>query len=203
MLRLRHPAILALLAAPLAAQEPVTYVVRNAGVEVGRETLRRERSADGGSSLLVEAQYPQGRLRLSGTLQRDASGVLVSFRLRLEGPDGPVSVMAASSGQRLVLRTESRAGESGREVPAARDVLILDENLLSLLAAVGERAGPTGTRLTAVWPRSGRRASFVATRTDRTVVLTGDLVGTLTLDEAGAMVRLELPAQGLTATAVR
>lgn len=203
MLRLRHSALLALLASPLSAQEPVTLVVRNAGVEVGRETLRLERSADGGSLMLVEAQYPQSRLRLSGTLQRDAAGALVSFRVRLEGPDGPVSVMAATSGQRLVLRTESRAGESGREVPAARDVLVLDEQLLSLLAAVVERASPAGTRLTAVWPRSGRRGSFVATRTDRTISLTGDLAGTLTLDEAGTLIRLEVPAQGLTATAIR
>jgi hypothetical protein len=52
--------------------------------------------------------------------------------------------------------------------------------------------------LTAIFPRTGKRASFTARREPGNgdkVILSGDIAGTLVTDAAGRLQRLELPAQ--------
>jgi hypothetical protein len=76
----------------------------------------------------------------------------------------------------------------------------------SLYAAVAELATPAGKRLTAIYPRTGRRASFAARletgsqgETVR-VALTGDIAGTLVTDTEGRLRRLDLPGQNKVVT---
>jgi hypothetical protein len=61
-----------------------------------------------------------------------------------------------------------------------------------------------GARVTALYPRGGRRATIVARResgTDGTTIqLSGDVTGTLVVDAAGRLQRLELPAAGILVT---
>jgi hypothetical protein len=55
--------------------------------------------------------------------------------------------------------------------------------------------------LTAIFPRTGKRASFTAQReagSPSRITLSGDIAGTLVTDGSGRMLRLELPAQQTT-----
>jgi hypothetical protein len=99
-----------------------------------------------------------------------------------------------------VVRTVAKGSESGRELPGGPDVVLLDDEVFSLYATVADLATPGGKRLTAIFPRTGRRAAFTARRDgaesgSRRVVLTGEVAGTLVTDAEGRLERLELPAQ--------
>jgi hypothetical protein len=81
--------------------------------------------------------------------------------------------------------------------------VVLDAGEYSLHGTVVDLATPAGARLTAIFPRSGRRATFTARREagdDPNSVRTqfaGDIVGTMITDSEGRLVRLELPAAGV------
>jgi hypothetical protein len=84
-------------------------------------------------------------------------------------------------------------------------VVLLDDEVYSLYATVADLATPAGKRLTAIFPRTGRRVAFTAQREgavggDRRVTLTGDLAGTLVTDAEGRLHSLELPAQNRVVT---
>jgi hypothetical protein len=71
---------------------------------------------------------------------------------------------------------------------------------------VADLATQAGRTLTAVFPRTARRASFVARRepgSGNRVTLSGDIRGTLETDSQGRLVRLELPASGTVVTRAR
>jgi hypothetical protein len=115
-------------------------------------------------------------------------------------------VLAAGSGARLIVRTVAQGSESGRELPGGPDVVLLDDEMHSLYSAVADLAVPAGRRLTAIFPRTGKRASFTA-RLETTgqgkalrIALTGDITGTLVTDTEGRLLRLELPAQNKVVT---
>jgi hypothetical protein len=67
-------------------------------------------------------------------------------------------ILAAGSGARLIVRTVAKGSESGRELPGGPDVVLLDEGLHSLFVTVANLASAGGRRLTAIYPRSGKRA---------------------------------------------
>ena len=99
-----------------------------------------------------------------------------------------------------MVRTVARGSESGRELPGGPDVVLLDDEVFSLYATVADLATTAGKRLTAIYPRTGRRAAFTARRegqagSSRRVILTGDIAGTLVTDGDGRLERLELPAE--------
>ena len=97
-------------------------------------------------------------------------------------------ILAAGSGARLIVRTVAKGSESGRELPGGPDVVLLDDSVYSLYHPVAELATPAGRTLTAIFPRSGRRATFTARRDSGVaggashVTLTGDIAGTLVTD---------------------
>lgn len=199
----------AALPAGARAQEAVegTLVVQQGGHEAGREhfSLRpgRDRGV-AGSTLTVEGRYPAARLNVSALLQRAENGALSLFKLRVDGPDGPISILAAGSGARLVVRTEAKGTETGGDMPAGPDVVLLDDNAYALYTVVADAATASGARLRAIFPRTGRRASFTARREaaagSSRVELTGEITGTLTLDASGRLTRLEFPASGVVVT---
>jgi hypothetical protein len=178
-------------------------VIQQGGREIGREefTLAPSRGRGApGTSLRANAAYPANNptLRLSATLDRTPESALAKFQLDVEGPNGPTVILAAGSGARLIIRTVARGSEAGRELPGGPDVVLLDEQVFSLYSAVADLATPAGKPLTAVFPRTARRASFVARRepgggAGARVSLTGDIRGTLSTDAQGRLVRLELP----------
>lgn len=186
-------------------------VIQQGGRETGREefTLSGGRGRGAlGSTLKASARYPASNptLRLASTLERTAESALAKFQLDVEGPNGTTVILAAGSGARLIIRTVAKGSEAGRELPGGPDVVLLDEAVFSLYIAVADLATPAGKALTAVFPRTARRASFVARRESgggNRVTLTGDIRGTLETDSQGRLVRLELPAAGTVVSRAR
>ena len=189
----------------LAQAAPITLVVTQDGREIGREdftlTSGRGRGAPG-TTLSATARYPTTvpTTRLTALLERTPESAVAKFQLDVESPNGPTVILAAGSGARLVVRTVAKGSESGRELPGGPDVVLLDDEVYSLYATVADLATPAGKRLTAIFPRTGRRATFTAQREGgtgerRRTILTGELAGTLVTDPEGRLHRLELPAQ--------
>ena len=179
-------------AAQAFAQEPLEtkLSIQQGGREIGREefTLRQGRGrGTPGSTLIASAFYPATNptLKLTATLERTPESALAKFQLEVEGPNGPTVILAAGSGARLIIRTVAKGSEAGRELPGGPDVVLLDDQVFSLYSAVADVATPAGKSLTGVFPRTARRASFVAQREGGHVNLTGDIRGTLETDGQG------------------
>jgi hypothetical protein len=198
---------------PLLAQETtaVKLVIEQRGQEIGREefTLSNGRGRGApGSSLRASAHYPSNNptLQLGATLERTPEFSLAKFQLDVEGPGGPTIILAAGSGARLIIRTVAKGSEAGRELPGGPDVVLLDDQIFSLYIAVADLATPGGRTLSAVFPRTARRASFVARRESggggNRVTLSGGIRGTLSTDAQG-LVRLELPESGTVVSRAR
>lgn len=207
----KHVALLLLMlgVAPAAAQESaqVKLVVQQGGREIGREefTFRQGRGRGApGSTLTATARYPAANptTQLAATLERTAESGVAKFQLEVDSPAGPTVILAAGSGARLIVRTVAKGSESGREMPGGPDVVLLDDQVFSLYAAVADLATPAGKSLNAIFPRTGRRASVVARRETGEggairVALTGDISGTLVTDGDGRLRRLEIPGENL------
>lgn len=180
-----------------------TLVVQQGGKEIGREdvVVRRGTPASGaeGTTISVNARYPASSptVRIEASLDRNAAGEMEKFLLRGDTPEGPTQASAAGAGARLIIKTAARAGETGRELPGGPDVVVLDPNVYALYAVVAELATPEGRRLTAVYPRTNRRARFTARRSGNTVTLTGEIAGTMAVDGEGRIQRLELPGENI------
>jgi hypothetical protein len=193
-----------------AAQEPpeTKLVVTQGGQEIGREefTLRPTRGRGlPGSTIIAAARYPASgpSNRLAATLERTPDSSLAKFQLDVESAGAVTVILAAGSGARLIVRTVAKGSESGRELPGGPDVVLLDDQVYSLFGPVAELANSAGRTLTAIFPRSGKRATFTARRESGTpggagrVALSGDITGTLVTDAQGRLERLELPAKGI------
>src|SRR5690348_10922092 len=198
---------------PAAAQDRLEskLVVMQGGQEIGREefTLRASRGRGlPGSSLIAAARYPANgpTTRLAATLERTPDSALAKFQLDVESAGAVTVILAAGSGARLIVRTVAKGSESGRELPGGPDVVLLDDQVFSLYNPVAELATPAGRALTAIFPRSGKRATFTARRESGSaggagrVTLSGDISGTLVTDANGRLERLEFPARGTLVT---
>jgi hypothetical protein len=192
--------------APLVAQSGATTLeVRRNGTEIGREKLTLEdgrRRGLTGTTLTIAAQYP-ATAPIGVRLERSPDGQLALFQLDVERAAAPVTILAASNAGRLVLKTIAKGSDAAQELPGGADVVMLDEDVVGLFSAVADLATPAGARLTAIYPRSGRRTSLVAKRDGSRILLSGGVTGTLSLDPAGRLVRVELPSQGIVAVAAQ
>jgi hypothetical protein len=196
--------LMLLQAGPLLAQGGGTLIVRRNGAEVGREQVTLEqgrRRGLNGTTLTVASKYPSATptTQLGVRLERTTDGQLAVFQLDVERPDGPVTFLAAGAGARIVLKTIAKGSDAAQEMPGGPDIVLLDENAVGLFTAVADLATPAGTRLTAFYPRSGRRAAFTARKDGTQVSLSGGISGTLTVDGTGRLTRAELPSSGITA----
>jgi hypothetical protein len=197
----------------VGAQEPLEtrLVVTQDGKEIGREefTLRPTRARGlPGSTIIAAARYPATgpTTRLAATLERTPDSALAKFQLDVESEGAVTVILAAGSGARLIVRTVAKGSESGRELLGGPDVVLLDDQVFSLYMPVAELATPAGRTLTAIFPRSGRRATFTARRESGTaggasrIALAGDINGALVTDARGRLERLELPARNTVVT---
>ncbi len=197
--------LLLLQASPALAQSGYTLLVQHNGAEVGREQITLEqgrRRGLSGTTLTISAKYPAARpsTQIGARLERSPDGQLAVFQLDLDRPDGPLSILAAGAGARIVLKTIAKGSDAAQEVPGGPDVVLLDDNVVGLFAAVADLAKPGGTHLTAIYPRTSRRVSLTATRDGARILLTGGLSGTLGVDGSGRLVSVALPGSGITAS---
>ena len=211
-MRIAAVLLLSLPVAQVSAQSLETkLVVTQEGQETGREEFTLtpgRRRGSSGSTLMSVARYPATNplLKLAATLERTPEFALAKFQLDVEGPNGTTVILAAGSGARLIVRTVAKGSEAGRELPGGPDVVLLDEAVYSLYTAVADLATPEGKSLTGVFPRTSRRASFVARREgggggrSARVTLTGDINGNLTTDPKGRLQRLEFRDSGILVT---
>jgi len=197
------------LPAALLAQESTTVplTIQRNGQDVGREEYSLGSAGPGrGTALSTTARYPgTPPLQVSATLERSPESGIAKFELDVQGPGGPLVILAAGSGARLIVRSVARGAEAGKEMPGGRDVVLLDEAVHALYLQLVELATPAGARLTAVFPRTSRRVSFSARREagengGARFQLSGEVAGTLTVDAQGNLVRLELPGSGTVVT---
>lgn len=201
---------------PAAAQEraEAKLMVQKSGQEIGREEFSQRTSRGRGipgTTIVASARYPAANpvTQLAATLERTPEGALAKFQLDVESGGVVTVILAAGSGARLIVRTVGRGSESGRELPGGPDVVLLDDQVFSLYAAVADLATPAGRPLTAIFPRTGKRAGFVARResggggTPMRISLTGDIAGTLLTDARGQVQRLELPSQDLVVSRIK
>ncbi len=194
---------------PGAAQQPSdhTLSIQQGGKEIGREDYSI-RPGTGAGTILARARYPASNptLQIGATEERAADGTIAKFELDVQAPEGNTVILAAGSGARLIVRSVTKGEEAGRELPGGRDLVLLDDRVFSLFLAIADAATPTGARLTAVYPRGGRRATITARRESgpegATIHLSGDVTGTLAVDSQGRLERLELPAAGILVTPV-
>jgi hypothetical protein len=204
--------LLLLPAGQAVAQESLEtkLVIQQGGRETGREefTLREGRGRGApGTTLIAVARSPATNpsLKLAATLERTPEPALAKFQLDVEGPNGTTVILAAGSGARLIVRTLAKGSEAGRELPGGPDVVLLDEAVFSLYIAVADMATAAGKALTAVFPRTSKRASFVARLESggegaKRVTLSGGIDGTLVTDAKGRLQRLELSDTGILVT---
>jgi hypothetical protein len=200
--------LLLLHAGPAFAQArfDVALTIARGGRDVGREeyTLSRSGARSGGTLLTALVRYPPNgsTLRIDAALERTPDLSIAKFELDVQAPEGNVVILAAGSGTRLIVRSVTKGSEAGREMPGGREIVLLDDDVYSLYLPIVDLANPAGAQLTAVFPRTGRRASFVARREaaagggSRTQ-LSGGITGTIILDAEGRLDRLELPAAGV------
>jgi hypothetical protein len=185
----------------LVSQEPggVSLTIQRNGQEAGREEYSLRPRPGAGTVLSTAARYPGNPpLQVSATLERTPESGIAKFELDVQGPGGPLVILAAGSGARLIVRSVARGSEAGKEMPGGREVILLDDAVYALYLQVAELATPAGARLTAVFPRAFRRVSFNARREAGDdggfrVRLSGELTGTMTVDGQGNLIRLELP----------
>ena len=201
--------LLVLRAVPLPAQETFdqTLSIQQGGKEIGREDYSLRPASRTGSMVITArsrspATSPTTLIR--ATQERASDGGIAKFELDVQQPEGNVIILAAGSGARLIVRSVSKGSEAGRELPGGRDIVLLDDRVFSLYLAIADAATAAGTRLTAVYPRSGRRATIIARRESgpqgATIKLSGDVTGTLTVDGQGRLQRLDLPPAGILVT---
>jgi hypothetical protein len=194
--------LLCLLSLPsvLAAQErsASAYVVTRNGHEVGKARLTLE-SAGGAppSRVKLEASTLAGQ-RVDAMASRSADGRFDTLQMEIEDSAGTELIRAGQRGTRIIVTSTGPTGRRTRELPAGDFVVLLDETLPALLYIAAELATPSGQALTGLYVRTGRRASFTATRRDMgsrgsAVDFRGDVTAQLLLDPRGQMLRLDLP----------
>ena len=195
--------------AAVMAQESATIPlsIQRGGQEVGREEYSLRSGGPGrGIALSTTARYTGNPpLQVSATLERTPESGIAKFELDVQGPGGPLVILAAGSGTRLIVRSVARGAEAGKEMPGGRDVVLLDDAVFALYLQIAELATPAGGKVTAVFPRTSRRVAFTARREagengGSRFQLSGEVSGTLTVDAQGNLVRLELPGSGIVVT---
>jgi len=182
--------------------------IQQGGKETGREEYSIQRGSDSGPTVIkAQARYPatSPTLQIGLTEERSPTAGIAKFELDVQAPEGNIVILAAGSGARLIVRSVTKGSEAGRELPGGRDLILLDEGVYSLYLPLVDAATPSGARLTAIFPRSGRRATVVARREPGAegavrIQLSGDVTGTLTVDAQGRLQRLELPGAGIVVT---
>jgi hypothetical protein len=213
-MKMRHLLAAAALGIPSSLPAQVvfeaTYSVAQRGKDIGTEhvVLRNTPGTTGASGLRLEfdGKFPGSRETLRGSLAKGSDGSLDQLQLEVKRGSTTETIRAAQRGGRIYITVNSAQGSrGGKELPGGPGVILLDEQLQALLLLVADLATPGGTRLTAIYPRTGQRSNITAKRVENgsraaVVELSGDLNGRLQLDSNGRVERMDLPQSGIVVT---
>lgn len=195
----------------LAAQEPTTYtvVISAAGTEVGQELVRIGPASSGppATTLVGTARYPavRARVQITGSIERSGSGTLTTAQFDTQTPEHAWRTYVQASARRLTVRTATEGQESAREYPFGPRTVVLDDSLFAPWIAVAALAGEHSVTVRAIWPRTGRRGQLTLDRSETPdggtlVRVSGAASAEIESQRNGRLVRVILPARGLTAT---
>lgn len=195
----------------LAAQEPVSYTlsISHDSTEIGQEVVRLQPAAAGlpATTLTGIARYPtvRARFQLTGVIERSGDGTLTRAQFDLQTPEHAWRTYVQASARRLTVRTATEGRESAREYPFDPRTVVLDDSLFTPWIAVAALAGPRKTTIRAIWPRTGTRGELTLERSSAPdggtlVRVTGAASAEIESARNGQLVRVILPARGLTAT---
>lgn len=204
---------------PAAAQtlllDEGTFVIRSEGRDIGQETFTIRRSGTDASSVVTA----QGRVTLTSagdirTSLETAGPALrpAAYQIAIEG-DAPQRIAGRVAGGRFSARIVSPEGEMMREYLAGDGAVIIDDGVAHQHYFIARRIDEAPFTIPVIIPRQSRQASasVSAPVTERvsiagqsvsarrfSVELTGGDARTVWIDGAGRVLRLEVPAQGLT-----
>jgi hypothetical protein len=213
-MKMRHLLAVAALSIPASLPAQVvfeaTYSVAQRGKDIGTEhvVLRNVPGTGGASGLRLEfdGKFPGSQETLRGSLARGSDGTLDQLQLEVKRGTSTETIRAAQRSGRIYITVNTAQGSrGGKELPGGPGVILLDEQLQALLLLVADLATPGGTRVTAVYPRTGQRQNITAKRVEggsrgAVVELSGDLNGRMQLDANGRVERMDLPASGIVVT---
>jgi hypothetical protein len=210
--------LIASLSVPALAQghtiDEGAFIVARKGVPTQTESFKIARIDN--NLIQATGQLIAGDERISSSLVVDSLGTPVSYLFLVKNHGATtLTVQALAGGHRLSLSsTDSRNTESMKDFPVAPGrTLILDDWLLHQLyfVALAKRTG----EIEVIQPRNGHHATAVltglglepveiagrsVTATHYSLVVSGSTTREFWIDAGGRVLRVEIPAQGLTAT---
>lgn len=201
-------AALGAFAGRLSAQaDSGAFIIRQDGRDIGREdfVLRDDRGPGiSGSTIITTARYPvlSPGILLRGRLELGTDGSILSLRLDVQSGRQSSYILAEGGASVITVRGRLPAGEVAHEYPGGAGTILLDDSLFAWYAAAAHLATDAGRRLRVIYPRTGARAALTARRQAQPdggaqIQLAGDITGTIWLDAAGRLQRLQFPARNL------
>lgn len=201
-----------------AAQRPIdqaSFLIMRGGNVVGAEDfeIRPAAGAAGGAyTVTTTAYYPadQPTHLLVAAVQLGADSQITSAQFELQQNGVRQRVLVTVGERRITVRMGTAGHEATREFPGGRRQMLADDSVFALHALLPGSA-PGAVQI--LWPRSGQRTAGTlnphgqdtttvggAQRTLRHVSLeTGEATRHLWYDDQGRLVKVSIPALGLTA----
>jgi hypothetical protein len=195
-------------------------VVRMDTLEVARESFRLARGrlsrGDAGWTLATTIRYDRARpvVVLAPILEVNTDTMPATLQYDVADPRQPSRILGELGRGRFTVRLVARATERAREFPTGQRAAVLDDSVFALYVFVAWRAASQPVPITAIYPRGLRRdvvqirdLGLAATTLNRDparlrhIALSegGEETVHVWLDEAGRLMKVEIPSRRLTA----
>ena len=190
-----------------------TFSIRKSGREIGREEFAIQEGRQGapnGSTVVSRIRFPAvapGFIQES-VVERRPDGSFANMQINFQTSGGTGRILAETARNVLRIHMASGGSEGIREYPVGENLIGLADSSFALYAAVADLASREGSRISGVYPVSGRRVSFTARRESDAgagtrIVMAGEITGTMWLDPSGHVVRIEFPGSNLEVVRLR
>jgi len=195
-------------------------VVRVDTLEVARESFRlshgRLSRGEPGWTLATTIRYDRARpvVVLAPTLEVNSDTMPATLQYDVADPRQPSRILGELGRGRFTVRLVARATERAREFPTGQRAVVLDDSVFAPYVFAAWRASSDPALLTAIFPRGLRRQAvqirdlgLASTTLNRdparlrhiTVGTEGQDAVSLWLDEAGRLMKVEIPSRHLSA----
>jgi len=195
-------------------------VVRVDTLEVARESFRlshgRLSRGEPGWTLATTIRYDRARpvIVLAPILEVNSDTMPATLQYDVADPRQPSRILGELGRGRFTVRLVARATERAREFPTGQRAAVLDDSVFAPYVFAAWRASSDPALLTAIFPRGLRRQAvqirdlgLASTTLNRdparlrhiTVGTEGQDAVSLWLDEAGRLMKVEIPSRHLSA----
>ena len=193
-------------------------VVRVDTLEVARESFRltqgRLSRGEPGWTLATTIRYDRARpvIVLAPILEVNRDTMPATLQYDVADPRQPSRILGELGRGRFTVRLVARATERAREFPTGQRAVVLDDSVFALYVFAAWRAASQPVTLTAIYPRGLRRDAvqlrdlgLASTTLNRdparlrhiTLVDPGEETVNLWLDDAGRLMKVEIPSRHL------